>query len=30
MTFVSGNLDVDHALQMDRLALVKIIEEDKK
>ena len=30
MTFVSGNLDVDHALQMDGLALVKIIEEDKK
>lgn len=29
MTFVSGNLDVDHALQMDRLALVKIIEEGK-
>lgn len=30
MTFVSGNLDVDHALQMDRLALVKIIEEGEE
>ena len=30
MTFVSGNLDVDHALQMDRLALVKIIAAQAK
>ena len=30
MTFVTGNSEVDQAIQMDRLALVKIIEEGKK
>lgn len=30
MAFGTGNPDVDHALQMDRLALVKIIEEGEE
>lgn len=30
MTFVSGNPEVDHALQMDRLTLVEIIKEGSK
>lgn len=30
MTFVTGNSEVDQAIQMDRLALVKIIEESEK